>query len=120
MTQINVKRVYEAAEESDGYRVLIDRLWPRGIKKGDLEYNYWAKDLAPTAELRRWFHMDQKGRWTEFTEKYKSELCLSAYVGEFLKQVKDKPVITLLYAAKDTEHNQANILKDYLEKKMNS
>ena len=91
MVQVRIKRVYEDFSETDGYRVLVDKLWPRGIKKEWLKYDYWAKDITPSAALRRWFHED------------------------FLTLIKPHPVITLLYASKEPVYNHARILRDYLE-----
>ena len=75
MTKIKIKRVYEPTpSDTDGYRVLVDRLWPRGMKKEHLKYDYWAKELTPSSDLRKWFHDDVPGHWKEFAEMYRKEL----------------------------------------------
>ena len=104
MVQVRIKRVYEDFSETDGYRVLVDKLWPRGIKKEWLKYDYWAKDITPSAALRRWFHEDIPGHWNAFQA-----------VADFLTLIKPHPVITLLYASKEPVYNHARILRDYLE-----
>jgi len=112
--EIRIKRVYEDADKADGFRILVDRLWPRGVKKESLRYNLWAKDIAPSAELRKWFHVDTKSRWKTFALSYKKELSESNALKKFVEEIKDYPVITLLYASKDKEHNHALILKEFL------
>ena len=74
MTQINIKRVYETPSSNDGYRVLVDRLWPRGMKREYLKYDYWAKELTPSNDLRKWFHADVEKRWGAFADMYQKEL----------------------------------------------
>ncbi|QQO09058.1 DUF488 domain-containing protein [Breznakiella homolactica] len=118
MTRIAVKRVYETAEESDGFRVLVDRLWPRGIKKENLRFSLWAKEISPSTELREWVHGDPEKRWAEFTGKYRQELDSSPDFGDFLEKIKSKPMVTLLYAARDETQNHALILKQYIEEKL--
>lgn len=114
----------QAAEETDGAvstalgaadRVLVDKLWPRGIKKEWLKYDYWAKDITPSAALRRWFHEDIPGHWNDFVVMYQKELEASQAVADFLTLIKPHPVITLLYASKEPVYNHARILRDYLE-----
>lgn len=80
MTRIAIKRVYEPATDTDGLRVLVDKLWPRGIRKEALHYDLWAKEIAPSAPLRRWFHADPQGRWEEFRRRYLHELAASPAV----------------------------------------
>lgn len=118
MTQIRLKRVYEDYDERDGYRVLVDKLWPRGMKKEHLHYDLWAKDISPSSALREWFHQDPDNNWKLFSSKYKKELEDSQAVKEFVENIKEHPVVTLLYASKDEEHNHAIILKKYLEKQL--
>ena len=101
MIQVRIKRVYEDFSETDGYRVLVDKLWPRGMKKEWLKYDYWAKDITPSPTLRKWFHEDIPGHW-----------------GDFLTLIKPHPVITLLYASKEPVYNHARILRDYLEMRL--
>lgn len=115
MTSIKIKRVYEDFEESDGFRILVDRLWPRGIKKENLHYDLWAKDLTPSTELRTWFHQDVEKHWPTFISSYQKELSNQVAMSTYINQIKEYPVVTLLYAAKDPVHNYAIILKEYLE-----
>lgn len=119
MTQIKIKRVYEPEEKSDGFRVLADKLWPRGIKKEILHYNLWAKDITPSTQLREWFHEDREGRWEEFRKKYTDELKNSQAVKDFIDKIKDKSTVTLLYASKNATENHALILRDFLKKELN-
>ncbi len=116
--EIKLKRVYDQLENTDGLRVLVDHLWPRGIKKEDLHYDIWAKDIAPSTELREWFHKDQNDNWGKFETLYKKELNNSKAVKEFIQTIKKESNVTLLYASKDTEHNQAVILKEFLDKRL--
>lgn len=118
MTEIKLKRAYEEYQDGDGFRILVDRLWPRGIKKEALPYDLWAKEIAPGNDLRKWFHEDPEVRWPGFEKRYIAELDSSAYTSEFLNLVKRHKVVTLLFGAKDTEHNQASVLKTYLEQKL--
>lgn len=115
MVQFKIKRVYEDYAEADGYRVLVDKLWPRGMKKEALKYDYWAKDITPSTALRRWCHEDIPEHWNEFTVRYQEELADSAHVADFLDLIKPYPVVTLLYASKEPVQNHARILRDYLE-----
>lgn len=111
---IKIKRVYERPLKKDGLRVLVDRLWPRGVEKEEAALDEWAKDLAPTAELRKWWGHDPF-LWTEFQKRYKAELRNNDAVNSFLEDHSDKKIITLIYGAKDTEHNHAIVLQQYLE-----
>jgi uncharacterized protein YeaO (DUF488 family) len=113
---IKIKRVYEKPHKKDGYRVLVDRLWPRGITKEDAALDEWAKDLAPSTYLRKWFDHDP-ALWTEFQKLYRSELKHKKAVDAFMESHEDKKVITLLYSAKDIEHTHAIVLQQYLEEK---
>lgn len=109
---IKVKRVYEPADADDGARVLVDRLWPRGISKAEAAIELWAKDLAPSKELFTWFHEDKSGRQKEFEARYRAELeDKKAAVREVLKN-KD---ITLITSVKDIEHSHTPTLKSFLE-----
>lgn len=113
---IQLKRVYEAPEESDGYRILTDRLWPRGISKEKAALDKWAKDMAPSPELRKWFGHDPE-KYEEFRKKYRKELEENPAREDFLNLVKDKLKegrVSLLFGAKDKEHNQAVVLRDFL------
>jgi len=107
-----IKRVYEPAEASDGCRVLVDRLWPRGKKKQD--FDFWMRDVAPSTSLREWFHEDMETRWEEFKKKYRQELERSSAVKDFISKIKGKKTVTLLYASKNVAENHAVILRDFL------
>lgn len=116
MARIRIKRVYEAPAPDDGCRVLVDKLWPRGVRKDALHYDIWAKDLAPSAELRIWYHADPAGRWAEFRRRYTDELRASQAVREFIRNIGDADTVTLLYASKNAAENHALILQEYLQK----
>jgi uncharacterized protein YeaO (DUF488 family) len=109
---IEVKRAYEKPAGSDGRRVLVDRLWPRGVSKAKLQLDAWEKDLAPSDALRKWFGHDP-ARWGEFKKRYKAEL--RGKKAELRALKKSARSLTLVYGAKDTEHNQALVLKEVLE-----
>ena len=116
MYSIRTKRIYKATEESDGIRILVDRLWPRGIKKETSEVKAWEKEIAPSNELRKWFNHEPE-KYPEFRRKYMEELDASEDAERFLEYVNEhlrSTNITLLYAAKDEEHNNALVLKDWL------
>ena len=110
---VTVKRIYEPAAETDGYRILVDRLWPRGIKKEDADIDLWLKEVAPSTELRTWFHSG-KGTFAEFKKKYLAELKENPALKDLKSLLKEHKQVTLLYAAKDEEHNHAHILADLL------
>ena len=112
---IQIKRVYEAPTKGDGYRMLVDRLWPRGLSKDKAQIDLWLKDIAPSDELRRWFGHDPD-KWREFKNRYSSELKQHAEAVAQIKQQAKKGKLTLLYAAKDEAHNNAVALKEYLAK----
>lgn len=112
--KVQIKRIYEEPEESDGYRVLVDRLWPRGVSKEKARLDDWAKKLTPTHELRKWFDHDPE-KWEEFKAAYRQELLnKEAQIGNFFKKIEDKMTVTLLYAAKDTDHTHAKVLKKHI------
>lgn len=116
---IKIKRAYEEAKKSDGYRVLVDRLWPRGIKKEELDFDEWAKELSPSKELRNFFSHD-KDKWRDFSSRFKKELKSKNAKDKILflaKQAKKKNV-TLIYSAKDEEHNNAIVLQKVIEEEM--
>ena len=115
---LKTKRVYESAEASDGTRFLVDRLWPRGIKKEKLEMKAWLKDVAPSPALRKWFAHDP-AKWQEFQNKYRAELEANPEVWKPILEAAKKGDVTLLYSARDTEHNSALLLKAFLEEYMN-
>lgn len=114
MTEIKLKRAYENAETGDGLRILVDRLWPRGLKKSDLPYDLWDKAAAPTNDLRRWFHANPAARWPEFQKQYTAELEANPAVPELIATVRKHAAVTLVFGAKDIEHNQAVVLREYL------
>ena len=115
MTQIRIKRVYEEPNATDGYRVLVDRLWPRGIKKEHLKYDVWEKDITPSPELRKWFHEDQAEHWEGFAAMYRKELENSEAALRFIDTIKHHHTITLLYASKAPIYNHARILQRFLQ-----
>lgn len=113
---IQIKRVYEKPGKDDGQRILIDRLWPRGLTKEKAQVDLWLKDIAPSTELRQWFGHDPS-KWNEFKKRYYDELERNIeVVAALIKQLK-KGRATLVYGAKDEEHNDAVVLKVYLEQK---
>lgn len=112
---IKIKRAYEVPEENDGYRVLVDRLWPRGVSKEGLKIDQWMKDIAPSDELRKWFGHEAE-KWDEFKRRYFDELEGEKELLEELKNHIEKSQVTLVYAAKDELHNNAAALKEYLER----
>ena len=117
--KILVKHVYEPATKSDGFRVLVDRLWPRGLSKESAHIDLWLRDIGPSTELRKWFNHDP-ARWTEFQRRYYAELKEKAtLLATIKKHAKTKPV-TLLYSAKDEQHNQAVALRSFLLKRTTS
>jgi uncharacterized protein YeaO (DUF488 family) len=110
---ILIKRTYESAARTDGRRFLVERLWPRGMKKESLVMDAWLKDVAPSTELRKWFgHRPE--RWAEFQHRYKAELSANPNAWKPLLDASKKSAVTLLYSAHDTEHNGAIVLRDFL------
>jgi uncharacterized protein YeaO (DUF488 family) len=109
---LSIKRVYLPAAEDDGWRILVDRLWPRGLRKDDAAINEWLKEVAPSPELLKWFAHDP-AHWAEFQERYRAELQANPAVEALAARVAKGPV-TLLYAAHDEEHNHALVLAAYL------
>lgn len=112
---IQLKRVYELPQASDGKRVLIDRLWPRGLTKEKAKVDLWLKDIAPTTELRKWFGHDP-AKWNEFKKRYHAELKKNSEVVSALIKLLKHGKAAIVYGAKDEEHNDAVVLKEYLEK----
>lgn len=110
--KIQLKRVYEKPEAKDGFRILVDRLWPRGLTKEKAAVGLWLKDIAPSTELRKWFGHDP-AKWKEFQKKYLKELKENKEAVDTLKEHLKKETVTLLYAAKDEVHNEAEVLKEY-------
>ena len=119
MIEIKLKRAYDDPDAGDGFRILVDRLWPRGVSKERLQLDAWAKDLAPSTELRKWFAHDP-ARWTEFVKRYRGELTQSGAadaVAALLASAKRSKTITLLYGARDREHNEAVVLQRLFARK---
>jgi uncharacterized protein YeaO (DUF488 family) len=114
---IALKRAYEKAAPEDGVRFLVERLWPRGIKKIDLRMDDWVKDVAPSDALRRWFAHDPK-KWPAFRQRYFAELDSHPEVWEPIRSAARHDRVTLVYSAHDTEHNNAVALKEYLQAHM--
>ncbi|GAA0551487.1 DUF488 domain-containing protein [Chitinophaga japonensis] len=112
---IHVKRIYDAPAPADGYRILVDRLWPRGIAKDAARMDRWLKEVAPSTALRKWLHQDP-ARWHDFRERYTAELAGSSAVEELLSIIRQQATVTFLYAAKDEAHNHALVLRDYVNR----
>ena len=111
---IKLKRVYEAPESSDGKRILVERLWPRGVSKSYAELDCWLKEIAPSTDLRKWYN-HQLDRWEVFQEKYKAELKQNPDAVSELYRICQHHPVTFVYAARDEQHNSAVVLKDFLE-----
>ncbi len=115
---IQLKRVYEASSSTDGARFLVERLWPRGVKKSSLEITDWLKDVAPSVELRKWFHHDP-ARWDEFKKRYFTELRDSPASWHPILEAARSGNVTLLFSSHDAEHNNALALKEFLTQSLN-
>ncbi len=111
---IAIKRVYEVPAKSDGTRILVDRVWPRGITKAEADVHEWLKEVAPSTELRKWFNHDP-AKWPEFEAKYEKELKTNAALSELITLAK-KGKVTLIYSARDEEHNQAVVIAKVVQK----
>jgi len=116
MTSIRIKRVYEEPDGEDGTRILVDRLWPRGLTKEKAKVDLWLKDVAPSTELRKWFAHDP-AKWAEFRSRYLEELKGNKEQLSLLRQEAAKGAVTLVYGAKDQQHNEAVILQRLLTAK---
>ncbi len=114
---IQIKRAYEPASKSDGARFLVERLWPRGIKKEELKVEDWLKEVAPSTELRQWFQHDP-AKWAGFRTRYAKELNKNSEAWKSLLNRAKRGRVTLVYSAHDTEHNNAVVLKEFLESKL--
>lgn len=112
--EVQIKRIYDAPALSDGYRVLVDRIWPRGIKKRDAALDDWLRELAPSTKLRKWFGHDPR-RWNEFRERYRLELREQTPRLNALRQEVARRRVTLIYSARDPRHNQAVVLKEVIQ-----
>jgi uncharacterized protein YeaO (DUF488 family) len=111
---IKIKRVYEAVDKADGHRFLVDRLWPRGIRKSSLSMDGWIKEVAPSTELRQWFNHDP-AKWNEFRGRYFAELASKPEAWEPVAEIQRHGTATLLYSAKDIGHNHAKALMEFLK-----
>lgn len=111
MTEIKVKRTYDDAAAEDGFRILVDRLWPRGLSKEKFHYDLWEKDLAPSTRLREWYHADTEGRAGAFDARYEAELNANPALPAFVRTVREHPVVTFLYSSKDRKDNNAKVLR---------
>ncbi len=114
MLSINVKRAYEKSSRDDGFRVLIDRLWPRGISKKDAKIDYWAKEVAPSTELRKWFSHDPE-KWSEFKKRYFKELGKHQQEISFIIKKAAENKVTLVFGSKEEKFNNAAALSEYLQ-----
>lgn len=111
--KVRIKRAYDAPAPGDGTRVLVDRLWPRGVKKADADIARWLKEIAPSSELRKWFGHDPQ-RWEEFRRRYRTELATQRELVAELRDLARKGPLTLIYSAHDAAHNQAVVLRETL------
>lgn len=115
---LNLKRIYEPASKKDGFRILVDRLWPRGLKKSEARVDLWLREIAPTTELRKWFNHDPE-RWAEFVADYKFQLNKNRHIaGQLIALIKQHKKVSLLYSAQNEQFNNAVVLKGYLDKFM--
>jgi uncharacterized protein YeaO (DUF488 family) len=117
---LTTKRAYETPERADGHRVLVERLWPRGLKKTDAHFDQWLKDVAPSDDLRKWFGHDPE-RWVEFKKRYEHDLRAAGPARDAVTALLDQARsgnLTLVYAAKDEEHNSALVLKKEIERRL--
>lgn len=116
MQAIKLKRAYDPADASDGYRVYIDRLWPRGLSHETFHYDLWDKDIAPSTELREWFHSNPDALWDEFEKRYAQELENNPAFTALKKELQSHKIVTLLYSSHDQEHNNAVVVYNLLKK----
>lgn len=113
--KLRIERIYGSAPVAGEYRVLVDRIWPRGVSKEKAALDHWDKEVAPSNELRKWFgHKPEL--FSQFQKKYFMELAVNPAISEFIGQISKHPKVVLLYSAKDEEHNQAVVLQQYIEK----
>lgn len=111
---VKIKRIYDPVSRDDGRRILVDKLWPRGLRKENAKIDEWLKEIAPSNELRRWFGHDP-AKWQQFRKRYAAELAKNSELVERLRAEARKGMITLLFAAKDVTHNNAAVLKELIE-----
>ena len=117
MTQIRLTRAYDPPTDADGYRILVDRLWPRGVAKAKLDLDAWDKEVAPSTSLREWFGHEVP-KWTEFEKRYRAELSDNPAFGQLVATCREHPVVTLIFGARDTEHNEAVVLAQDLRERL--
>jgi uncharacterized protein YeaO (DUF488 family) len=114
---LKIKRIYEKPDKTDGFRILVDRLWPRGVTKQQALVNLWLKEIAPSDQLRTWFSHDP-AKWGEFQKRYREELREKKEPLDSIRRIeKEKKSVTLVYSARDTEHNNAVVLSNLLKEK---
>lgn len=118
-TSSQIKRIYEEPSQNDGYRVLVDRLWPRGVSKEEAQLDEWMKAIAPSPELRKWFD-HEPDKFEDFKRRYETELAEKEHLVDELTEKAGRQTVTLLYAARDEVHNHALVLRDFLEGKRNN
>lgn len=116
MLTLKLKRAYVASSPDDGFRVYIDRLWPRGLSHATFHYDMWDKEIAPSTELREWFHADPEERWSEFEQRYTAELEANPAFATLKEVISGHPVVTLLYSSHDEAHNNAVVVYNLLKK----
>ena len=114
---IRIKRIYDVPSEDDGFRILVDRLWPRGMKKETAKIHQWVKEIAPSTNLRKWFNHDPE-KWVEFRKRYEDELKNNELVPELVKEIQEKKNVTFLFSTHSVEHNHAIVLKHFLQHKV--
>lgn len=114
--EISLKRAYDLEQPDDGYRIYVDRLWPRGLSHATFHYDLWDKDIAPSTELREWFHANPTAEWDEFARRYDTELESNPAYISLVSLIKTKDKVTLLYSSHDIVHNNAVVLRDRLLK----
>ncbi len=114
MTQYRIKRAYDKESHTDGFRVYIDRRWPRGLSHQTFHYDLWDKDIAPSTELREWFHADPSTRWSEFEARYSAELRANPSFGALRHLLAPKTITTLLHSSHDEQHNNAVVVYNLL------
>jgi uncharacterized protein YeaO (DUF488 family) len=117
VAELKLKRVYEKTEVTDGERILVDRFWPRGIRRSSANIDIWMKGVAPSNELRKWFSHEQS-RWEGFKKRYNKELENNKAFEKLIKFIKDNDTVTLLYSTKDTKHNNAVVLLEAIKKRL--
>ena len=115
MTKLQLKRAYDAESPDDGFRIYIDKLWPRGLSHETFHYDLWDKDISPSTQLREWFHQDPENRWAEFEKKYAEELRNNPAFAKLKEYIATKPVVTLLYSSHDQIHNNAVVVYNILK-----